>query len=127
MDSLTSVTQIPIWGLWPEALSIATSGAFLTAMNVYRPVTALSSSRVRTVSCLGLVSCLYLFYLGVWPSIFSFAAIFEAPAAVAFGFFLVRPSHFSNWPKLRIYLTICVALSSFCATTELLWLVHLRR
>jgi hypothetical protein len=127
VESQIPFAQISVWGLWPEALAIAAGGGFLTLANVFRLFVGLSSSRVRAASALGLVCCLYLFYLGLWPSIYSLAAIFVLPAAVALGVLLFRPSRFWNWPKGRIYLGVSVALSMFCAVTELIWLLHLRQ
>lgn len=127
MDSQIPFTQISVWGLWPEALAIAAGGAFLSLANVFRSAITLTVSRVRVVSALGLVCCLYLFYLGIWPSLYSLAAIFVLPAAVTFGVLLFRPSRFLSWPRGRIYLGVSVAVSLFCAVAELLWLLHLRR
>lgn len=127
MELQIPLNQIPLRGLWPEAFAIAAGGAFLTVANVFRSVVAFSTSRVRAVSALGLVCCLYLFYLGIWPSLYSLAAIFVLPAAVAFGVILFFPSRFSSWSRVRTYLGISVALSLLCAVTELLWLLHLRQ
>ena len=82
--------------------------------------------RVRTLSIVGLLACVYTVYIGLFPSIYSVAMIFVIPALLGFGALILRPQ-LALRESLRIYLAVSVAVSGLCGLSELVWLVYLRR
>jgi|ERR1700719_1959993 len=126
MEPHTLTNYISIRGLWPEGLAIAIGAAYILGMKYVSSEGTANLGRVRMLSLLGFLACAYLVYLGLYPSIFSFAALLVMPAILVFLVLTFRPALISNWPRLRIYATGCVALSILCALSEMLWLVNLR-
>jgi hypothetical protein len=112
--------------LWPEGLAIGAGATYIIGAKTIALRGTTNWARMRMLSFLGLLPCAYIFYLGLWPSIYSIAAVFVIPAPFAFAVLIFRPALISNWPRLRIYVGVCVALSSLCALSEALWLLHLR-
>jgi hypothetical protein len=126
VESHILTAYIPLRTLWPEGLAIAAGAIYLSGMKASALRESTNWARMRLLSFLGFLACAYLFYLGLYPSIFSIAAVFVIPAPFTFLVLIFRPALISNWPKLHIYLWLCVALSSLCALSEVLWLLHLR-
>lgn len=119
-------TDVPIRSLWPEVLAIMAGAIHLTSIKTAVAQSPSAWYKVRLLFFLGLLPCAYTIYLGVWPSIYSIAALFVVLSPFAFAVAIVRPNLIVSRPILRTYLTVCVALSCICALSELLWLVHLR-
>jgi hypothetical protein len=118
--------DIPIRSLWPEVLAIVAGAIYLTCIKIVAVQNPSAWRKVRLLFFLGFLACAYAIYLGIWPSIYSFASLFVVLSPFAFAVAIVRPNLIVSRPILRAYLTVCVALSCICALSELLWLVHLR-
>ncbi len=116
--------SLALWW-WPEGIGILASLMYFIGIRAVARRGYAASNHVRILSCIGLLSCLYLCYLALWPNIFSFAALITVPGLFMFATLIIWPSLIVNWRKRRIYLAICVVLSGVCAIAELLWLIHL--
>lgn len=125
MGSHPIVTHIPVWSLWPEGLAIITSVIYLATLKRLPRVNLAGHGRVRILSVVGLLTCIYTVYIGLFPSIYSIAMVFVIPALFGFGALILRP-HLVLRHGLRIYLALSVAVSGLCGLSELIWLLHLR-
>jgi hypothetical protein len=105
---------------------VSVSGAFyLLGMRNIPSNVAVKSLRMRILFLAGLfVTASLLFLGGIWPSVFTLAAIVALPAPFLFVFLIIRPSFVLSWDKVRHYLAVCIILSVLSWLGELLWLAH---
>jgi len=86
-------------------------------------VPSTSFTHVRLLSLGGLLITVAMVVLGaIWPSYFTIVAIPVTPAPLTFGAFLFRPELASKWPKVCVYLAVCVAISAASLLVEFVWL-----
>ena len=80
--------------------------------------------RLRLLYVAGAVVTLALLGLGaIWPTTFTFAALFALPAPAVFLVAAVIPEVLKNRRKLKIYLIVCIALSALSWSAEIAWFV----
>jgi hypothetical protein len=112
----------PIWKMWPEALMIATAMVYMVGLKVLTRHGPSSSTYVRLLSSIGLISTASLLLLGITPNLYTIVAIPVIPAPFAFAALILRPERIEAWTKTRIYLAVCVAASALCWTIQVIWL-----
>ncbi|MFZ0416920.1 MAG: hypothetical protein WAM04_02365 [Candidatus Sulfotelmatobacter sp.] len=131
MEPHPNLTYILLWELLPEALAIAAGAIYLSAAKgMALKGFPIDSFRVRTLSFMGLLSCI-LSAAGTFAEVMSsyliLAEPFELLAVVLFGILIFRPALILR-SKLRIYLAAAVALSGLNAMlfmwNTLRWLTH---
>jgi hypothetical protein len=60
--------------------------------------------------------------LGIWPSVFTIAAMLVLPSIFIFGAIIIRPAIVAPSPRLRLYLTFSAILSVLCWMFQFVWL-----
>lgn len=113
----------PIWLMWPEALMAMPAVIYLVGLNTLKLDSANSWIPVRLMAFVGLLATASLVLLGVRPSLYTIIAIPALPAPLAFGVLILRPQRILKWPKIRVYLTVCVVASALCWVTQIIWLL----
>lgn len=127
MAYLNASTSISIASLWPEGVAIGTATLYSLCVKRVFATNTVGGLQVRALSFVGLLSTLYLIYLGLYPSYFSIGALLVVPAALIFVICLFQPQFATRWRYLRAYLRISVGLSLLVALLELIWLLRRRQ
>lgn len=111
-----------IWLLWPEALEIAIALICLRVMMTTPLDPPPTSTRVRLLALLGFLVTGGLLGLGVRSALYAMLALPAIPAPFVFVVMIFRPRIFSDSPRLRTYLKLCVAVSGLAWAYQFLWL-----
>jgi hypothetical protein len=114
--------HIPTRLLWPEVLVITAAVIYLTVTVISATDSPSMSARARLLAFVGLFVTVALIFLGaIWPSYYTIIAIPFIPAPFVFGVLIFRPGLASKRPRLRAYLTLCVAASALTWAFQLFW------
>src|SRR5579859_2644638 len=115
-------SAIPVRLLWPEVLVVAVSLVCLLGMLTEKVGSPRDSGRLRLLAFTGFLASAALIFLGaIWPSYYTIAAIAAIPSPFVFAALMFRPAFLSNWPKVRIYLLLCVAAAASLWAFQLVW------
>ena len=116
-----NMSLTPMRLLWPEGLLITAAVIYLLGIRATATDSPTISTRIRLLSFVGLCITGALIFLGLISPYYAIIAIPAIPAPFFFGILIFRPNLVSKRPKLRPYLTLCVAASALTSVFQLFW------